>query len=78
MLAEHRRLVRQSGNARGVRASPSMHQRLPKGLARLESEAALDRVAERLKARPDILERRHETVEHPFGSIEQWVNQARS
>jgi Transposase DDE domain len=32
-------------------------------------------LAERLKARPDILDRRRETVEHPFGTIKQWMNQ---
>ena len=35
----------------------------------------LDRMAERLKARPEILDRRRETVEHPFGTIKQWMNQ---
>ena len=25
--------------------------------------------------RPDILDQRRETVEHPFGSIKQWMNQ---
>jgi transposase/IS5 family transposase len=44
-------------------------------VSRLENEAALDRMAERLKARPDILDRRRETVEHPFRSIKQWMNQ---
>jgi hypothetical protein len=28
-----------------------------------------------LKARPEILDRRREMVEHPFGSIKQWMNQ---
>ena len=32
-------------------------------------------MAERLKARPEILDRRRETVEHPFGSIKQWMGQ---
>jgi hypothetical protein len=32
-------------------------------------------MAARLKARPEILDRRHEMVEHPFGSIKQWMNQ---
>ena len=32
-------------------------------------------MAERLKARPEILDRRREIVEHPFGSIKQWMNQ---
>src|ERR1700723_3657064 len=44
-------------------------------VSRLENEAALDRMAERLQARPEILHRRPETVEHPFGSIKQWMNQ---
>jgi hypothetical protein len=41
----------------------------------LENEAVLDRMAARLKARPEILDRRREIVEHPFGSIKQWMNQ---
>jgi transposase len=44
-------------------------------VSRLENEAALDRMAERLKHRPEILDRRRETVEHPFGTIKQWMNQ---
>ncbi len=42
---------------------------------RLENEDVLDRMAERLKARPGILDRRREVVEHPFGSIKQWMYQ---
>ena len=44
-------------------------------VSRLENEAVLDRVAARLKARPEVLDRRRETVEHPFGSIKQWMGQ---
>ena len=44
-------------------------------VSRLEHEDALDRMAARLKARPEVLDRRRETVEHPFGSIKQWMNQ---
>ena len=44
-------------------------------VSRLENEAVLDRMAERLKARPELLDRRRETVEHPFGTIKQWMNQ---
>ncbi|KAF2989290.1 transposase (plasmid) [Methylocystis sp. MJC1] len=44
-------------------------------VSRLENEAVLDRMAARLKARPEVLDRRRETVEHPFGSIKQWMNQ---
>ena len=32
-------------------------------------------MAKRVAARPDILDRRREIVEHPFGSIKQWMNQ---
>jgi transposase len=44
-------------------------------VSRLENEAVLDRMAERLKARPEILNTRREIVEHPFGAIKQWMNQ---
>ena len=44
-------------------------------VSRLENEAVLDRMAERLKTRPGILNTRREIVEHPFGSIKQWMNQ---
>ena len=30
---------------------------------------------ERLTKRPEVLNQRRETVEHPFGSIKQWMNQ---
>jgi hypothetical protein len=39
------------------------------------NEAVLDRMAARLDARPEILDRRRESVEHPFGTIKQWMNQ---
>ena len=29
----------------------------------------------RIAQRPDILNQRRETVEHPFGTIKQWMNQ---
>src|ERR1700731_2811971 len=46
-----------------------------RAVSRLENEDALDRMAARLGQRPDILARRREIVEHPFGTIKQWVNQ---
>jgi transposase len=42
---------------------------------RFENEAVLDRMADRLATRPDILDQRRESVEHPFGSIKQWMGQ---
>jgi hypothetical protein len=44
-------------------------------VSRLENEAVLDRMAVRLAKRPAVLDRRRETVEHPFGTIKQWMNQ---
>jgi hypothetical protein len=44
-------------------------------VSRLENEAVLDRMAVRLKTRPGILDTRRDIVEHPFGSIKQWMNQ---
>ena len=65
------------GNATACRVCP-LRARCTKdvrAVSRLENEDALDRMAERLKARPEILDRRREIVEHPFGSIKQWMNQ---
>jgi len=45
-------------------------------VSRMENEAVLDRMAARLKGRPGILDQRRETVEHPFGTIKQWMYQA--
>ena len=44
-------------------------------ITRYENEARLERMAERLAARPELRDRRRETVEHPFGSIKQWMGQ---
>jgi len=44
-------------------------------VSRLENEAVLDRMAARLRQRPGILNQRRESVEHPFGSIKQWMYQ---
>jgi transposase/IS5 family transposase len=44
-------------------------------VSRLENEAVLDRMQARIARRPDIFNQRRETVEHPFGSIKQWMNQ---
>src|ERR1700730_7468948 len=67
--------LRAAGNAamqkRNVpRKTPRVHW-----VTRSLDEDALDRMAERVAARPDILDRRREIVEHPFGSIKQWMNQ---
>ncbi len=65
------------GNPKACRDCP-LRARCTNGVrsvSRIENEAALDRMAQRLAARPDILDRRREIVEHPFGSIKQWMNQ---
>ena len=46
-----------------------------RSVSRLENEAVLDRMQARMAQRPDILDQRRETVEHPFGTIKQWMNQ---
>jgi Transposase DDE domain len=65
------------GNRRACRDCP-MRARCTndvRSVSRLENEAVLDRMAERLKKRPEILDRRREVVEHSFGSIKQWMYQ---
>lgn len=44
-------------------------------VSRLENEAVLDRMAERLVGRPELMDDRRNSVEHPFGTIKQWMNQ---
>jgi len=44
-------------------------------VSRLENEAVLDCMAARLAARPEVLDQRRTRVEHPFGTIKQWMNQ---
>ena len=46
-----------------------------RSVSRMENEAVLDRMQARLAQRPEILEQRREVVEHPFGTIKQWMNQ---
>ena len=46
-----------------------------RAVSRLENEAVLDRMQAPLANRPGILDQRRETVEHPFGTIKQWMNQ---
>ena len=55
--------------------APAMHEQLASLRLPPENEDALDRMAARLGQRPDILARRREIVEHPFGTIKQWMNQ---
>ncbi len=42
-------------------------------ITRYANEAILERMAARLAARPELLDVRRESVEHPFGSIKQWM-----
>jgi transposase len=44
-------------------------------ISRYKGEELLDEMAARLEARPDVLNLRRESVEHPFGSIKQWMGQ---
>ncbi len=66
------------GNRRACPACP-LRPRCTNGMTRtitrLGNEAVLDRMAARLTARPEILALRRQIVEHPFGSIKQWMYQ---
>lgn len=44
-------------------------------VTRYANEAILDRMAVRLAANPEVMDQRRESVEHPFGSIKQWMGQ---
>lgn len=44
-------------------------------VTRYENEAVLERMDERLAAQPGVLDERRESVEHPFGSVKQWMGQ---
>ncbi len=44
-------------------------------LTRYDNETLLEQMAERVAARPELQDMRRETVEHPFGSIKQWMYQ---
>jgi hypothetical protein len=46
-----------------------------RSVSRLENGAVLHRMASVLKKRLKVLDRRREVVEHPFGSIKQWMYQ---
>jgi transposase len=46
-----------------------------RAVSRLENEAFLDRMQARLAKRSGVLDLRRETVEHPFGTIKQWMHQ---
>ncbi|MCQ1807048.1 hypothetical protein [Neorhizobium galegae] len=53
------------------RLRPSCTAKSCRGITRLENEAVLDRMA----ARRGILDIRRESVEHPFGTVKQWMYQ---
>ena len=46
-----------------------------RSVSRMENEAVLDRLQARLANRPEVLRQRREAVEHPFGTIKEWMDQ---
>jgi len=65
-------------NAKACRQCPLKAQCTPDSYRRImrwEGEAALDRMHARVAAAPELIKRRKELVEHPFGSIKFWMNQ---
>jgi hypothetical protein len=67
--------LHQSRRVPGLSSSPPITGNQFRSVSRLEDEAVLDRMQARLSRRPGILGRRRETVEHPFGTIKQWMYQ---
>ena len=53
------------------RCTTDTHRRI----SRYANEIVIDRMAQRLAAKPDLLDRRRESVEHPFGTIKHWMGQ---
>jgi hypothetical protein len=45
-------------------------------ITRWEDEGILDAMAERVRARPEIMKQRKQIVEHPFGTIKRTMNQS--
>jgi transposase len=48
----------------------------PRHIMRLKDEAVVERMAVRVRANPQLMKKRKTMVEHPFGSIKYWNNQA--
>ena len=46
-----------------------------RSITRFANESTMERMAERLVARAEVMARRRESVEHPFGSIKHWMGQ---
>jgi transposase len=63
------------GACRSCEIKPRCTSNTYRRVNRWAGEAVLDRMTDRLAGRPEILRLRRETVEHPFGSIKQWMNQ---
>ena len=42
-------------------------------LYRLENEHLLEEMAQRLSQRPEVMEKRRNMVEHPFGTLKRWM-----
>jgi transposase len=60
---------------KGCALRPRCTKGASRKVTRYENEAVLERMAERLARRPELLDRRRESVEHPFGAIKQWMGQ---
>lgn len=67
--------LRQPRGLPGLPAPPQNTRAACFALCLMENEAVLDRTATRLAQRLGILDRRRETVEHPFSSIKQLMYQ---
>ncbi len=60
---------------RGCRLRERGTKRTYRRLKRFENESTMERMADRLAVRPEVMDSRRKSVERPFGSIKQWMGQ---
>src|SRR3546814_4029638 len=52
---------------------PTLFRSTERRVSRWEHEAVLDRMEQRLNARPEMMQIRRQTVEHVFGTLKAWM-----
>ena len=67
--------LRQSRGLPVLRSTRPMHQKAPTDESSATRTKPRWRMADRLAAWPEVMDRRRESVEHRFGSIKQWMGQ---
>ena len=57
----------------GLRNETAVHPSTERRVRRWEHEAILEEMQNRLSNAPDMMRVRKRTVEHPFGTLKQWM-----